>query len=82
MSVELRALGKMWGELSDDGRYLELRRRDCRVARVDLLASAQAGRTVLVRVLDDTVVRACDEPGGVSQETPELCAAVDTCARL
>jgi hypothetical protein len=71
MSVELRALGKFWGELSDDGRYLELRRRDCRVARVDLLASAQAGRTVLVRVLDDTV----------SQETG-LCAAVDTCARL
>lgn len=50
MAVELRALGKFWGELSDDGRYLELRRHDCRVARVDLAESARAGRTVLVRV--------------------------------
>jgi hypothetical protein len=64
MAVELRALGKFWGELSDDGRYLELRRHDCRVARVDLVESARAGRTVLVRVRSEG-----EEGAGVSRET-------------
>ena len=48
--MELRALGKYWGELSDDGRYLEVRRQDDRVARIDLVESARAGRPVLVRI--------------------------------
>jgi len=50
MAVELRALGKHWGVLSDDGRYLEVRRHDDRIARIDLVESVRAGRPVLVRV--------------------------------
>lgn len=48
--VELRALGKCWGALSEDGRFLEVRRHDDRVARIDLVETARAGRPVLVRV--------------------------------
>jgi hypothetical protein len=69
MAVELRALGKFWGELSDDGRYLELRRHDCRVARVDLVESARAGRTVLCDPGRVRVRSEGDEGAGVSGET-------------
>lgn len=50
MAVELRALGRLWGVLSEDGRYLVVQRHDDRVACIDLVESARAGRSVLVRV--------------------------------
>ena len=45
-TVDLRALGKYWGTLKD-GKYLEVRRHDNRVAWIDLPASAAAGRPVV-----------------------------------
>ena len=47
-AVELYALGRFWGRLLD-GRYLEVRRHDDRVATIDLQESARAGRPVIVR---------------------------------
>lgn len=47
--VDLYALGKYWGRLLD-GRYLEVRRHDDRVATIDLQESARAGRPVIVRL--------------------------------
>lgn len=49
MSVELRALGKYWGELRD-GRFLEVRRQDDRIAIFDLAETARVGHPVLVRM--------------------------------
>ena len=45
-TVDLRALGKYWGTLRE-GKYLEVRRHDNRVAWIDLPASAAAGRPVV-----------------------------------
>ena len=47
--VQLKALGRFIGDLSDDGRFLEVRRADSRVARIDLVMSARYGRPVLVK---------------------------------
>jgi hypothetical protein len=61
--VHLKALGRCWGCLSDDGRYLEVRRADSRVARIDLVLSARYGRPVLVRSkvdVHDSIGRAYD----------------------
>lgn len=61
--MELRALGRHWGVLSDDGRYLEVRRHDDRIARIDLVESVRVGRPVLVRVntVADADGDACSE---------------------
>ena len=50
--IHLKALGRVVGNLSDDGRFLEVRRADTRVARIDLVLSAKYGRPVLVKSHD------------------------------
>jgi len=67
MQIDLRALGKHWGTLLD-GRYLEVRRHDSRLACIDLVETARTGRTVIVRHVVETPADIATVDGTAAQD--------------